>query len=147
MAERGAKGDADTKGEVALSSAPEPQDTIDQMRQSLEELRGSVALLTARVGEGALEGLQQARQLAGDLSEDVADRANEGVTAIRSRIEDQPLASTAIAFFAGAAISGLIVLLAAGSGDRPQQRPSRRAHVRAAEKARTGARGRAEALR
>ena len=142
MAERGAKGDAGTKGEIALSSAPEPQDSIDQMRQSLEELRGSVALLTARVGEGALEGLQQARQLAGDLSEDVADRANEGVAALRSRIEDQPLASAAIAFFAGAAISGLIMLLAAGSGDRPQQRPSRRPHVRAAEKApRAGVRG------
>jgi hypothetical protein len=88
MAERGAKGDAGTKGEIALSSAPEPQDTIDQMRQNLEDLRSSVALLTARAGEGALEGLQQARQLAGDLSEDVTDRANEGVAALRSRIED-----------------------------------------------------------
>ncbi len=142
MAERGAKGDAGTKGEIALSSAPEPQDTIDQMRQSLEELRSSVALLTTRVGEGALEGLQQARQLAGDLSEDVADRANEGVAALRSRIEDQPLASAAIAFFAGAAISGLLILLATGSGDRPQQRPSRRPQGRAAEKTpRAGARG------
>jgi hypothetical protein len=40
------------------------------------------------------------------------------------------------------AISGLLVLLAAGSGERPQQRPSRRPHVRATEKApRTGVRG------
>jgi hypothetical protein len=142
MAERGVKGDADTKGEIALSGTPEAQDTIDQMRQSLEELRSSVALLTTRVGEGALEGLQQARQVAGDISEDVTDRANEGVTALRSRIEDQPLASAAIAFFAGAAISGLILLLAGGSGERLQQRPSRRAHARAAGKApRAGARG------
>jgi hypothetical protein len=32
------------------------KDDIDQLRQGLEELRGSVASLTARLGEGAASG-------------------------------------------------------------------------------------------
>jgi hypothetical protein len=68
--------------------------------------------------------------MASEVAEDVADRANEGVTALMSRIEDQPFAAMAIAFFAGVALAGLVMgtLLAAGSGSgRPQHQPNRRA--------------------
>ena len=60
--------------------------------------------------------------------EEVAERTDEGVAALRARIEDQPLAMVALAFFAGVAISGLVMgaLLAAGSGSRPPPRPNRR---------------------
>ena len=114
MAERNTKGgDAD------------PQADIAQLRQSLDEVRSSVASLTSRLGEGAVV----ARQMASGVVEDVADRANEGVAALRSRIEDQPFAAMTIAFFAGVAIAGLVMgtLLAAGSGSgRPQYQPNRR---------------------
>jgi hypothetical protein len=86
------------------------------------------------LGEGAVvaggRGLEQARQMASEVVEDVADRANEGVAALRGRIEDQPLATMALAFFAGVAISGLVMgaLLVAGSGSSrpPQHQPNRR---------------------
>jgi hypothetical protein len=66
-------------------------------------------------------GLQQARQVAGEVAEDVADRANEGVAALRGRIEDRPFAMVALAFLAGVALPGLVMgtLLAAGFGSRP----------------------------
>jgi hypothetical protein len=133
MAERVTKGDltkskADTKSDLTTTGEPDTQGTIDQLRQGLDDLRDSVASLTAQVGEGARAASSRGLQMAGEVAEDVADRANEGVTALRSRIEDQPLASMAIAFFAGVAISGLVMgtLLAAGSGSRPQHQPNRR---------------------
>ena len=136
MAERDTKGgDARSKGDLTTQGgenhAPQGGD-LAQLRQSLDEVRGSVAALAARVGEGAVgaggRGLQQARQVAGEVMEEVADRADEGVAALRARIEDQPLAMVALAFFAGVAISGLVMgaLLAAGSGSRPPHRPNRR---------------------
>jgi ElaB/YqjD/DUF883 family membrane-anchored ribosome-binding protein len=136
MAERNTKGgDAGSKGDLTTKGgenhAPQGGD-LAQLRQSLDEVRGSVAALAARVGEGAVgaggRGLRQARQVAGEVMEEVADRADEGVAALRARIEDQPLAMVALAFFAGVAISGLVMgaLLAAGSGSRPPSRRYRR---------------------
>ena len=128
MAERDTKGgDAGIKSNLATRGGD-----LAQLRQSLDEVRGHVAALAARVGEGAVgaggRGLRQARQVAGEVMEEVADRADEGVAALRGRIEDQPLAMVALAFFAGVAISGLVMgaLLAAGSGSRPPHRPDRR---------------------
>jgi ElaB/YqjD/DUF883 family membrane-anchored ribosome-binding protein len=134
MAERNTKDDADTKSAIATRSGEtDAQGDIAQLRQSLDEVRSSVVALTARLGEGAAaiasgRGLQQARQMASEVAEDVADRANEGVAVLRSRIEDQPFAALALAFFAGVAISGLVMgtLLAAGSGSRPRHQPNRR---------------------
>lgn len=122
------KGDAGTKGDLTTTGEPDTQDTIDQLRQGLDDVRNSLASLTAQVGEGARAASSRGLQMAGEVAEDVADRATEGVAALRSGIEDQPLASMAIAFFAGVAISGLVmgILLAAGSGSRPQHRPNRR---------------------
>ena len=126
MAERNNKGDdADTKRDITTRGETNPQDEIAQLRQSLDEVRSSVALLTTRLGEGAVI----ARQMASGVVEEVAGRANEGVAALRSRIEDQPFAAMAIAFFAGVAIAGLVMgtILAAGSGSgRPQHQPNRR---------------------
>ena len=126
MAERNTKaGDADTKRDITTRGETDPHDDIAQLRQSLDEVRRSVASLTTRLGEGAVV----ARQMASGIVEDVADRANEGVGALRSRIEDQPFAAMAIAFFAGVVIAGLVMgpLLAAASGSgRPQHLPTRR---------------------
>ena len=126
MAERNTKGgDGDTKHDIITRSETDPHDDIAQLRQSLDEVRRSVASLTTRLGEGA----DVARQMASGIVEDVADRAHEGVGALRSRIEDQPFAAMAIAFFAGVAIAGLVMgtILAAGSGSgRPQHQPNRR---------------------
>lgn len=135
MAERNTKGgDTSTKGAVATRGGETDQGDLAQLRQGLDDVRGSVAALTARLGEGAVvaggRGLEQARQMASEVVEDVADRANEGVAALRGRIEDQPLATMALAFFAGVAISGLVMgaLLVAGSGSSrtPQHQPNRR---------------------
>ena len=126
MAERNTKaGDADTKRDITTRGETNPQDEIAQLRQSLDEVRRSVALLTTRLGEGAVI----ARQMASGVMEEVAGRADEGVAALRSRIEDQPFAAMAIAFFAGVAIAGLVMgtILTAGSGSgRPQHLPTRR---------------------
>jgi hypothetical protein len=133
MAERNNKGDIEAKGnadrKVDIKADADLEGTIDQLRQGLDDLRGSVVSLTARVGEGALaaggRGLQQARQVAGEVVEDVAGRANEGVATLRGRIEDQPLAAVALAFFAGMVLAGLVMasLITIGPGDQPQQRP------------------------
>ena len=105
-AERNTKGgDGDTKNDIIPRSETDPHDDIAQLRQSLDEVRSSVASLTSRLGEGAVV----ARQMASGVVEDVADRANEGVAALRSRIADQPFAAMAIAFFAGVAIAGLVM--------------------------------------
>jgi dodecin len=111
----------------ATPGEPDTQGTIDQLRQGLDDLRGSVASLTARVGEGALaassRGLQQAREMAGEVAEDVADRATEGMAAVRGRVEDRSPAIIALAFFAGAMMGSL---LAMSYGRRPQYQPNRR---------------------
>ena len=130
MAERNNKGDdADTKRDITTRGETNPQDDIAQLRQSLDEVRRSVASVTTRLGEGAVV----ARQMASGIVEDVADRANEGVGALRSRIEDQPFAAMAIAFFAGVAIAGLVMgtILAAGSGSGRSQHQSKRRPRRA----------------
>jgi hypothetical protein len=118
MAERDTKGEVVTKGEAGAGG------DIDQLRQGLDDLRGSVASLTARLGEGALAAGQQARRVAGEVAGDVADRAGEGVATLRARIEEQPLATAALAFFAGVALAGLVMgaLIAAGSDGRPRRR-------------------------
>jgi hypothetical protein len=140
MAERNTKGDIEAKSDA--DGKVDLEGTVDQLRQGLDDLRGSVVSLTARFGEGALaaggRGLQQARQVAGEVVEDVADRANEGVATLRGRIEDQPLATVALAFFAGVALAGLIMasLITIGPGDQPQRRPG------GAEKTRGGRRRR-----
>ncbi len=118
MTERSTKSNADTKrdlttkNEPTVGSEPDTKDAIDQLGQALDDLRSSVVSLTDRVGEGLIaaggRGLQQARQMASDVAEDVADRATEGMTAIRSRVQDQPLAVIALAFSAGAILGGLI---------------------------------------
>ena len=111
----------------ATPGEPDTQGTIDQLRQGLDDLRGSVASLTARVGEGALaassRGLQQAREMAGEVAGDVADRATEGMAAVRGRVEDRSPAIIALAFFAGAMMGSL---LAMSYGRRPQHQPNRR---------------------
>jgi hypothetical protein len=122
-----------TTGEIEARGDADGKGNIDQLRQGLDELRSSVASLTARLGEGATivtgRGLQQVRQTAGELAEEVADRASEGMATVRSRIEDQrPAATVALAFFAGVAFAGLVLgaLLTVGSDSRPQQPPPRR---------------------
>ena len=121
MAERDTKGGADTKGELTVRSEPDTQGPIDQLGQALEELRTSVISLTDRVGEGLVaaggRGLQQARQMAGDVAEDVADRA----TAIRSRVQDQSPAVIALAFFAGAILGSLLAASFANQPSGPQR--------------------------
>jgi ElaB/YqjD/DUF883 family membrane-anchored ribosome-binding protein len=96
------------------------KDDIDQLRQGLEELRGSVASLTARLGEGAASagsrGLQQVRQAAGAVTDSVADRAGEGVATLRGGVEAQPLASLAMAFLVGVVLGSL--LTSSGGGNR-----------------------------
>ena len=122
MTERNTTGDIATRGDADTTA------TIDQLRQGLDELRGSVASLTARLGEGTGRGLQQVRQMAGEVAEDIADRAGEGVATLRSRLQDQPYAATtALAFFAGVAFAGLILgaLITLGSDNRPQRRRPR----------------------
>src|SRR4249920_1733003 len=98
------------------------KDDLDQLRQGLEELRGSVASLTARLGEGATDagsrGLQQVRQAAGAVTDSVADRAGEGVATLRGGVEAQPLASLAMAFLAGVVLGGLLTSSAAGGNRR-----------------------------
>ena len=78
--------------------------------------------LVARLGDDAAEaggrGLQQARTVAAELVDDAADRAGTGVTTLRNSIEDQPLATTAVAFLAGLALGTLI---ATGFGSRRPQ--------------------------
>ena len=71
--------DADTKRDITTRGETDPHDDIAQLRQSLDEVRRSVAFLTTQLGEGAVV----ARQMASGIVEDVADRANEGVGALR----------------------------------------------------------------
>src|SRR3954471_17457758 len=135
MAERHTKGgDANPKSAVTTKGGETDQGDLAQLRQGLDDVRGSVAALTARLGEGAVvaggRGLEQARQMASEVVEDDADRANEGVVALRGRIEGQPLATMALAFLAGLAIPGLVMAplpVAASDGSRPpQHQPNRR---------------------
>jgi len=95
------------------------KDELAQLRQGLDEVRGSVASLVARFGEDAADaggrGLQQARRAAGEVARNVADQAGDGVTALRGGIEGQPLASMAVAFLVGLSLG---TLLAAGFGSR-----------------------------
>jgi hypothetical protein len=132
MTERSTKSNADPKRDLTTKkeptrSEPDTQGAIDQLGQVLDELRSSVVSLTDRVGEGLVaaggRGLQQARQMAGDVAEDVADRATEGMAAIRSRVQDQSPAVIALAFFAGAILGGLI---GASSVNRPRHWPDKR---------------------
>ena len=131
MAERNNKGGADTRGEVTTTGQNSPRDELDnrginQLQQGLDDLRSSVASLTARLAESTAvggRGLQQAYQMAGDVAEDVVDRAAEGVAAVRSRVQDQSPAVIALAFFAGVVIG---YLLTASSANQPQHWPDRR---------------------
>jgi hypothetical protein len=123
----GTKRDLTTKNEPTIRSEPDTQGAVDRLEQVLDELRSSVVSLTDRVGEGLVaaggRGLQQARQMAGDVAEDVADRATEGMAAIRSRVQDQSPAVIVLAFFAGAILGGLI---GASSVNRPRHWPDKR---------------------
>ena len=61
MAERNTKGgDADTKRDITTRGETDPHDDIAQLRQSLDEVRRSVAFLTTRLGEGAVVARQMA---------------------------------------------------------------------------------------
>ena len=93
------------------------KDELAQLRQGLDEVRGSVTSLVARFGEDAADGrgLQQARRAAGEVARNVAGQAGDGVTALRGGIEGQPLASMAVAFLVGLSLG---TLLAAGLGNR-----------------------------
>ena len=117
------KGDFTTKNDLTIRSEPDTQGAIDQLGQVLEDLRTSVVSLTDRVGAGLVaasdRGLQQARQIAGVVAEDVVDRA----TAIRSRVQDQSPGVIALAFFAGVILGGLI---GASSVNRPRHWPDKR---------------------
>ena len=57
------------------------KDELAQLRQGLDEVRGSVASLVARFGEDAADaggrGLQQARRAAGEVARNVADQAGD----------------------------------------------------------------------
>lgn len=101
MAERGIKSELDVS------------DNVDRLLQSLDDIRGGVAALTARFGDEAAaagsRGMKHARELAGGLAEDWTNRAEEGATALRSRVEEQPIAATALAFFAGLAVGGVLM--------------------------------------
>jgi hypothetical protein len=116
MAERNNKGGADTRGEMTTTGQNSPRDELDnrginQLQQGLDDLRSSVASLTARLAESTAvggRGLQQAYQMAGDVAEDVVDRAAEGVAAVRSRVQDQSPAVIGLAFLAGVILGGLI---------------------------------------
>ena len=71
MAERNTKGgDGDTKRDIITRRETDPHDDIAQRRQSLDEVRRSVAFLTTRLGEGAVV----ARQMASGIVEDVPER-------------------------------------------------------------------------
>ena len=102
-------------------------DEVAQLQRSLDEVRGSVASLAARIGDGAVtardRGMRQARELAGEFADDFADHAGEGAAVLRGRIEDQPLASMALTFFGGV-VAGVAVglLIGSGSGARPRHR-------------------------
>ncbi len=131
MAERNNKGGADTRGEVTTTGQNSPRDELDnrginQLQQGLDDLRSSVASLTARLAESTAvggRGLQQAYQMAGDVAEDVVDRAAEGVAAVRSRVQDQSPAVIGLAFLAGVILGGLI---GASSIGRQANSPGRR---------------------
>jgi hypothetical protein len=63
MAERNTKGgEADTKRDTTTRGETDPQDDIAQLRQSLDEVRSSVASLTTRLGEGAVVAGQMASE-------------------------------------------------------------------------------------
>jgi hypothetical protein len=116
MAERNSKGGVDTRGEVATAGQTGSEDELDdrrinQLHQGLNDLRSSVASLTARLGESTAaggRGLQQAYGAASDVAEDVMDRAVDGVAVIRRRVEDQSPTVIGLAFVAGVILGGLI---------------------------------------
>ena len=85
----------------------------DHLRQQLDDIRERVAALASDLGEEAAatgnEGYRQARQVAAEVKDEVVERANGSVTALRNRVEEVPLASLAIAFCAGVAVSGLVM--------------------------------------
>ena len=126
MTERATKANARV-GAAFDQIGADMSDEVAQLQRSLDEVRGSVASLAARIGDGAVaasdRGIRQARELAGEFAEDFADRAGEGAAALRGRIGDQPLASMALTFFGGV-IAGVTVglLLTAGSDARPRRR-------------------------
>lgn len=88
-------------------------ENVDRLLQSLDDIRGGVAALTARFGAEAAaagnRGVRQAREVASGLAEDWANRAEEGTTALRSRVAEQPVAATALAFLAGLAVGGVVM--------------------------------------
>lgn len=96
-------------------SGIELSDNVDRLLQSLDDIRGGVAALTARFGDEAVaagsRGLTQAREAASGLADDWAGRADRGSAMLRSRVEEQPVAATALAFIAGLAVGGVVVSL------------------------------------
>jgi hypothetical protein len=88
-------------------------DNIDRLLQSLDDIRGEVASLTARAGDEAAaaghRGVRQAREMANELAGDWANRVEEGTTALRHRVEEPPVAATAFAFLAGLALGGVLM--------------------------------------
>ena len=96
-----------------LVSKSDVNDNVDRLLQSLDDIRGEVASLTARVGDEAAaagnRGVRQAREMASGLAEDWANRMEEGTTALRSRVEDRPVAATEFAFLAGLALGGVMM--------------------------------------
>ena len=116
MAERNSKGGVDRRGEVAPVGQTGPGDDrddrgINQLHQGLNDLRSSIASLTARLGESTAaggRGLQQAYGAASDVAEDVMDRAVDGVAVIRRKVEDQSPTVIGLAFVAGVILGGLI---------------------------------------
>ncbi len=112
----------DGRNELTITGEPDTQGNLDQLRQGLDDLRSSVTALTSRIGEGALAASSRGWQMAGEAAEDVADRATEGMAAIRSRVEGQSTVVIALAFAAGAIMGSLLAISYSG---RPQHQPNR----------------------
>ena len=124
--------ESETKAGAAIGAVVDQiganvSDAVAQLQRNLDEVRGTVASLVTRIGDGAVaagdRGVRQARELAGEYAEGFADRAGEGATALRARIEDQPVSSLALTLVGGIVAGAAVGLLLTS---RPSDPPRRR---------------------
>ena len=113
-------------GDVVDAIGADMSDALAGLQRNLDEVRGTLTSLVARIGDGAVVAgnrrAQQAREVARDFADGLADRAGDSAAALRGRIEDQPISSLALTFVGGLVAGAAIgVLLASGQSD-PRRR-------------------------
>ena len=112
-------------GGVADAIGSDMSDALAGLQRNLDEVRGTLSSLVARIGDGAVaagdRGMVHARAMAGNFADGLADSAEDGAAALRGRIEDQPLSSLTLAFFGGMVAGATVgVLLASRASDSPR---------------------------